>query len=59
MVATAVTCGGITVVVTDAAVIPATLALRDPLIKKNSVGSDCDKYVGSDCDHSVGSDCTA
>ncbi len=59
MVDTTVARGGSTVVVTAAAVMPATLALPDPRIKKNSVGSDCDEYVGSDCDHSAGSDCTA
>ncbi len=59
VVATAVARGGSMVVVTAAAVMPATLALPDPLIKKNSVGSDCDECVGSDCDHSVGSDSTA
>ncbi len=59
MVATTVARGGSTVVVTAAAVMPATLALPDPQIKKNSVGSDCDECVGSDCDHSVGSDCTS
>ena len=46
MVTTTVARGGSTVVVTAAAVMPATLALPDPRIKKNSVGSDCDKYVG-------------
>ncbi len=51
--------GGSTVVVTAAAVMPATLALPDPRIKKNNVHSDCDENVGSDCDHSAGSDCTA
>ena len=46
MVTTTVARGGSTVVVTAAMVMPATLALPDPWIKKNSVGSDCDKYVG-------------